>query len=240
MPKYRELWKVYQDVFDIFTIRALDKIVNSGYLKDLVSPISQGKEAWVFIGEDKTGERVAVKIYKMMIKDYKSLYKYLIQDPRFYKVGRTRVEIILAWVKKEYKNLNKMYMNEVSVPMPITFYKNILVMEFIGKKDPAPLLKDSYPKDPKTFWKKLYKNLKNMIEKAKLVHGDLSEYNILNFEEKPIIIDVSQAIPVGSPNSIDYLKRDIKNLKNFFSKFNIDISKDLSDLLSTLTSISKF
>ncbi len=223
--KYRELWKVYQDVFDLSTIRAIDKLVNSGYLRDILSPISIGKEASVFLGIDKTGEYVAVKIYKVMVKDYKRIHEKLIEDPRFHGVLKSRVAIVLEWVKKEFRNLSKMYNNNVRVPMPIAFYRNVLVMEFIGEKGvPAPLLKDKGPDNPKIFWEKLWKNIEKMVRKAELVHGDLSEFNILNFKEKPVIIDVSQALPIYAPNALEYLKKDLENITRFFNKLGLKLN----------------
>ncbi len=233
--RYRELWKVYQDVFDLSTIRAIDKLVNSGYLKDILSPISIGKEASVFLGIDKTGEYVAVKIYKVMVKDYKRMYEKLIEDPRFHGVQKSRVAIVLEWVKKEFRNLNKMYQAGVRVPMPIAFYRNVLVMEFIGEKGvPAPLLKDKYPEDPKKFWDKLWKNIEKMIKKAELVHGDLSEFNILNFKERPVIIDVSQALPIHAHNALEYLKKDLQNIVRFFNKLGLKL--DFQELYLKLIS----
>ena len=66
------------------------------------------------------------------------------------------------------------------------------------------------------FIKKLYQN-------AKLVHGDLSEFNILYHNQKPYYIDISQAVSIEHPKSEKYLVRDIKNIFKYFENFNINL-----------------
>ena len=106
----------------------------------------------------------------------------------------------------------------VRVPLPITFKNNILVMEFIGKGDElAPKLKDKKPKDPNKFFEEIIKNMKNLY-KAGLVHADLSAFNILNLDEKPVFIDFSQCSSIKDSRAEEYLKRDVKNICIFFKK----------------------
>jgi len=76
--------------------------------------------------------------------------------------------------------------------------------------------------------------LENMkkLNNAGLVHGDLSEYNILNYDEKPYFIDFSQSTLLKSESSGDLLKRDIKNISRFFTKIGVKTSED--EILSYL------
>ena len=69
------------------------------------------------------------------------------------------------------------------------------------------------------FFNELLINLKKMVFEAQIVHGDLSEYNILNYKDKPVIIDLSQSIPLNSFRSFELFKRDLNKLYNFFSKY---------------------
>ncbi len=62
------------------------------------------------------------------------------------------------------------------------------------------------------------------MHKAKLVHGDLSEYNILVWEGKPYIIDVAQAVPLDHPLADELMLRDLKNMVRVFKKLGVDIS----------------
>ena len=99
-------------------------------------------------------------------------------------------------------------------------------MEYIGFESiPAPLLKDiRNPNDSVNLFSEILIFIKDLYQKAKLVHGDLSEFNILYHNQKPVIIDVSQAVSTQHPKAEVYLARDIKNIFNFFSKLGINTS----------------
>ena len=91
-------------------------------------------------------------------------------------------------------------------------------MEFIGREDEiSPMFKDKKPKDPKKFFDEIIKNIKKLY-KAGLVHADLSAFNILNFEEKPVFIDFSQCSSLRDSRAEEYLERDVHNLCTFFKK----------------------
>ncbi|HIP66947.1 MAG TPA: serine protein kinase RIO [Candidatus Nanopusillus sp.] len=230
--KYKEIWKVYAKVFDLQTFKNLNQLEKAGYIKEDLTPISEGKEAVVFKGDSEWGA-VAVKIYKVMNISYHDHYKYLLMDPRFHKFPRTRIGIVYTWVKKEYGNLNRLYKNLVNVPMPVAFKGNILIMEWIGDKNPAPSLHDVLDNINKEdfFWK-ILKEYKRMLYKANLVHGDFSEYNILVYKNNLFIIDVSQAIPLDTEASKELLLRDLRNLFRISKKLGVRISTN--DLLKEL------
>jgi len=232
----KEKFKVYKNVFDNATIKAIFDLMAKGIIKGIESPIKIGKESNVFSGIRKIKEkgkireeRVAIKIYRIAACDFKRMKKYLFLDPRF-KVATSRRKIVLQWAKREFGNLNKAYKKNVAVPKPITVKENVIVMEFIGNKKPeempipAGLLKDILPEKPRKFFLELIKEVKKLYN-AGLVHSDLSEYNILNYKEKPIIIDLSHALPVKFAGHLEYLRRDIKNIVKFFSKLKIEIDE---------------
>jgi len=102
-------------------------------------------------------------------------------------------------------------------------------------KEVAPKLKDSYIEDPQKMFDKIVFYLRKMYHEANLVHGDLSEYNILNMDGEPVIIDISQSTPLNTTNADELLRRDIKNLLNFFRKMGIKTTE--SELYEHLTKI---
>ncbi|MBW2973205.1 serine protein kinase RIO [Candidatus Woesearchaeota archaeon] len=217
MPKItREKFKTLKNVFDTFTERNLFKLISQGYFEGLESPIFIGKEANVFTAL-KGRKRVIVKIYRLQTCDFKRMYDYIKFDPRFPNVRKQRRKTVFAWAKREYRNLMKAREAGVRVPTPIACMYNILVMEYIGGKEPAPKIKDAFPKSPKKFFDAIVSGMRKLF-KAGLVHADLSSFNILNHEEKPVFIDMSQTTPLEDPNSKQYLERDIRNICTFFKK----------------------
>lgn len=182
--------------------------------------ISSGKEARVYWAKSPKGEDLAVKIYLTSTSEFrKSIYQYILGDPRFEYVRKDTRELIYAWTRKEYKNLKRMYEYGVRVPKPIFYMKNILVMEFIGENGiRAPLLKEVSLSDEEyiKIFNKVIEYIKILYRKAKLVHADLSEYNIMIFKGEPVLIDVSQAVLLDHPLAIEFLKRDIRNIVRYF------------------------
>ena len=210
----------YDNVFDQSTLRGLFKLSSQGYFEEIQGPIKIGKESNVFsvVCED---ERRVVKIYRTAA-NFKKMHDFMKPDPRYANVGGGIIAIISAWARKEFSNLLRARKNGVRVPTPYAFHKNIVCMEFIGDEMPAPTLQKCYPKDPKVFYKKLFHEMK-MLYKAKLVHTDLSEYNILNHNDEPVLIDFSQAVDFRFPQVEFYLERDVQNVVRFFNRLGMDL-----------------
>jgi RIO kinase 1 len=220
MPfKMKEKFKTHGDVFDNFTYRNLFVLAGKGFFdNETLSPISIGKEANIFLAQ-RGSERVIVKIYRLETCDFGKMYSYIKPDPRFTYLKGKRRDVIFAWCQREYRNLLAAREAGIRVPVPITFMKNILVMEMIGDEGPSPKVKDLPPKNIGKFRKETL----DMIEKYKkagYAHGDLSGFNILNYNEKPVFIDFSQAMPLKAPNTAEMYERDLKNVNAFFDKIS--------------------
>ena len=214
-----------ESVFDERTIFQLNKLTVNGPLDRVEGIISAGKEANVYLAYDLEGNEVAIKIYKIDSNTSKWMRNYIVGDPRFKRIPHNISKIIYLWASKEYKNLKRAEKAGLRVPKPIFVKNNILIMEYIGFGPiPAPKLKDI--KDPKEIISLLgdiLEMMKLLYQKAKLVHGDLSEFNILYHNQQPVIIDISQAVSIQHPKAEIYLVRDIKNIFNFFQKLGIEM-----------------
>lgn len=220
--KRSEDQSVVEGVFDTETQKTIYELYNRNILDEIGFVISTGKEANVYyaIGPEHD---LAVKIYRIKTAETRFMWPYVIGDPRFKRIRRKTRDLIFAWAEKEFKNLNRAYAAKVRVPKPIAVRKNILVMEFIGTEgDPAPLLKNCTLSKPQKVFDTLLKYVQLLFQKAKLVHADLSEFNIL-YTDEPVLIDISQGVVLDHPNAREFLIRDLKNLLNYFSSFEIEL-----------------
>ena len=101
-------------------------------------------------------------------------------------------------------------------------------MEYIGDENAAPKLRDVTLSDPVSVYQQIMVDV-NKLNKANLVHSDLSEYNILIVEkegkEKPILIDMGQAVLTTHPHAKEFYERDLENIKKYFTKkYGINVS----------------
>ncbi len=219
--------KTMGEVFDRQTMYSLEKLEKMGILESIDFPISTGKEGNVFRVTTPENEILAMKVYRTSNSTFHNIAKYIEGDPRFKGLQGSHRKIVFAWSAKEFKNLCRMTEAGVRVPEPVRFHRNILFMEYIGtEEEPAPSLKNSYLENPDEIYKTILKYMKIMYQKAELVHGDLSEYNILMENGKPVIIDVGQAMLIDHVNSLDFLKRDITNINRYFKSLDIKIKTD--------------
>ena len=214
-----------ESVFDERTIVQLNKLLVNGPLDKIEGIISAGKEANVYLAYDLEGNEVAIKIYKIDSNTSKWMRNYIVGDPRFKRIPHNISKIIYLWASKEYKNLKRAEKADLRVPKPIFVKNNILIMEYIGFGPiPAPKLKDiKDPKEISGLFIEILEMIKILYQKAKLVHGDLSEFNILYHNQQPVIIDISQAVSIQHPKAEIYLVRDIKNIFNFFQKLGLNL-----------------
>jgi RIO kinase 1 len=210
--------KNFENVFNEETLRALYKLADEGHFNHLHGFAKLGKESNVCIADTGDGDRIAVKIYMVEAGNYQEMSTYLLNDPRFEGIADSRRDLVFAWCRKEYKNLMKAQQADVPAPRPIEFNKNILLMDFLGEDlDPAPRLKDVRLEEPEREFDFIIDQMRKLWQKEDLVHGDLSEYNIL-WHRKPHLIDFSQGVLREHQLADKMLQRDVKNLNNHFRK----------------------
>jgi RIO kinase 1 len=214
-----------EEVFDQSTLMVIYGLLNSGVIDELHGVVSAGKEARVYWGKDKKGKDLAVKIYLTSSAEFKKgMLKYIEGDYRFKGVKRDTRSLIYTWAQKEFRNLEQATKARVRVPKPIALEKNVLVMEFIGRDGVnAPSLKEQLPRDPEKVYAVLLTFLERLYRKADLVHGDLSEYNIMFWNGRPVLFDMSQSVPTSHPMAQALLRRDLENLNRFFSRIGVRV-----------------
>ncbi len=210
-------------VFDERTTFQVNKLLVNRKIDSIKGIISAGKEANVYLGYDIDGTEVALKIYKIDRNTSKWMKNYITGDPRFKRIPNNISKIIFLWANKEFKNLKRAHRVGLNVPRPLFVKNNILIMEYIGEgPSPAPRLKDvKYPENLEYLLDKILSFIKTLYQDAKLVHGDLSEFNILYHKDEPIFIDISQAVSIEHPKAEIYLVRDIKNIFNYFENLGV-------------------
>ncbi|MEF8888403.1 MAG: serine/threonine-protein kinase Rio1 [Haloarculaceae archaeon] len=233
--KDADQFKVEASVFDDATYGALYKLVQDGHIDAFGGPVSTGKEANVYTalagsrgdgdGEGPQGGReVAVKVYRINASDFADMRDYLEGDPRLEELGGNKKAVVMAWVKREFANLKRARAAGVRAPEPVAVERNVLVMEFLGTETGrAKRLGEVHVENPETAFEVVREYLRRLYD-AGLVHGDLSEYNIVVHDSALYVIDLGQAVTVHHPNHEDFLERDCKNVAAFFARQGVDTS----------------
>lgn len=207
----------------------LYKLLNNQTLDSLSGCISMGKEACVYHAwsglpeSESPSPEFAIKVFKTTLNEFQNRDQYIKDDYRFKnRFGKQNPrKVIHMWAEKEMRNLLRMKEADIPCPDVVTLKKHVLVMSFIGDNMlAAPKLKDvDLPfADMTLMYEQTIDIMKNLFLKCKLVHADLSEYNLLWHNEKVWVIDVSQAIEITHPRSMEFLLRDCTNITNFFEK----------------------
>jgi RIO kinase 1 len=223
--KRSEEYEVLEEVFDRSTLMVIYDFLNKGVIDEIHGVVKAGKESRVYWGKDKQGNELAIKIYLTVSAEFrKGMLKYIEGDPRFKGVRRDTRSLVFAWAQKEFRNLQQAVAAKVKVPKPIAVKKNVLIMKFIGKNGiSAPSMKEQSPKNPEKTYKTLLTYLRRLYRKAELVHGDLSEYNVMIWRGYLVLFDVSQAVPLSHPLADSLLLRDLENMNRYFSRLGVEV-----------------
>ncbi|KAG8665409.1 Serine/threonine-protein kinase rio1 [Fusarium poae] len=228
-------------VLDQRTRMILLQMINRGFVSEVHGAISTGKEANVYgavLIDESTGEptQKAIKVYKTAILSFKDRERYITGEHRFksgFDKGNNR-KMVKLWAEKEFRNLRRIYNSGIPCPEPISLKLHVLVMGFLGDRKgwAYPRLRDATltGDDVDQQWHKLHVQLLGIMRKiyqvCRLVHADLSEYNILYHKGKLYIIDVSQSVEPDHPRSLEFLRMDIKNVGDFFRRKGVDTLAD--------------
>uniref|UniRef100_A0AAR2LK64 Serine/threonine-protein kinase RIO1 n=1 Tax=Pygocentrus nattereri TaxID=42514 RepID=A0AAR2LK64_PYGNA len=217
-----------EQVLDPRTRMILFKMLSRGVISEINGCISTGKEANVYHATTAKGESRAIKIYKTSILLFKDRDKYVSGEFRFrhgYCKGNPR-KMVRTWAEKEMRNLSRLKAAGIPSPEPIMLRSHVLVMGFIGKDDmPAPLLKNAALSESKAreLYLQVIQNMRLMYQDARLVHADLSEFNMLYHNGDAYIIDVSQSVEHDHPHALEFLRKDCSNINDFFQKHNVAV-----------------
>ncbi|XP_073534833.1 serine/threonine-protein kinase RIO1 isoform X2 [Phyllobates terribilis] len=217
-----------EQVLDPRTRMILFKMLTRGVISEINGCISTGKEANVYHASTSDGESRAIKIYKTSILMFKDRDKYVSGEFRFrhgYCKGNPR-KMVKTWAEKEMRNLIRLNTAGIPCPEPVMLRSHVLVMGFIGKNDtPAPLLKNVQLSDSKAreIYLDIIHYMRSMYQDARLVHADLSEFNILYHNGQVYIIDVSQSVEHDHPHALEFLRKDCANMNDFFVKYGVAV-----------------
>ena len=219
--------KIFEDVFDALTVRTLEKLKSKKHFAAISGIIKSGKEGQVFnaVAEDDTP--LAIKIYMIETSSFQKMQDYIKGDRRFFSIGNNKKKLVYAWCAKEYRNLKKAHECGVSSPNPIAFLGNVLVMELVTDNDqPAKHLAKTKLDNPKQMYDMVLSEMKKFYFDAGLVHADLSEFNIIIRDGRPVIIDVGQSVLLNHPMAKKFHRRDVENIVRFFNKFDLNLDSE--------------
>jgi RIO kinase 1 len=214
------------------TPKRLESLVDEGLIDEVVRQLMSGKEAVVYVV--RCGEEIrCAKVYK---EADKRSFRQAVQYTEGRKVKNSRraraiekgsrygrQEQEAAWQNAEVNALHRLAAAGVRVPRPYNFLDGVLLMELVTDANghAAPRLNDLEltPEQAREYHHMLIMQVVRMLC-AGIIHGDLSEYNVLVGSDGPVIIDLPQAVDAAGNNSASsMLERDVTNLATYFGRF---------------------
>ncbi len=211
-----------------YDLLALHTLVERDIISQLGPLIGKGKESDVYSCMDDNENIYAAKFYRMGRTSFKSIKQ--LRDIIGERGHLSWLYVNRLAAKKEYEALEKIYILKLNTPKPIGYNRHIIIMSYLRGKE---LIYYKSIKKPLKIFNSILKQYKLIYKKAKMIHGDLGEFNIVLDEKGNIlIIDWMQWVPIDHPNANSLLERDIENICNYFQKkFNIE--SNVSEILST-------
>ncbi len=206
----------YTLTFQALDLLALRTLVARGTISEIGGKIGVGKESEVYKALSPTGMKLIVKFHREGTRSFKSLRK-----TRLYMADSTRKHwLIKAKLigEREYKALDTLYNLGALVPKPIDWNRHAVVQEYIEGVE-LYIIPDNGLPNPSDVLDKIIATIEIAYKKAGIVHGDLSEYNILvSTSGDPYIIDWPQYVYRDDPIAEDLLERDVYYIIRFFNK----------------------
>lgn len=214
------------------TPKSIAPLIEDGLVDEVIRPLKSGKEASVYVVRCGNEIRCA-KVYKEANKrGFHTQAQY--QEGRKIRNSRQaramekhtrygRKEQEVAWQNAEVDALYRLAAAGVRVPQPHGFFDGVLLMELVtdATGNAAPRLNDleMTETEARTYHQFLISEVVRMLC-AGIIHGDLSEFNILIDSQGPVIIDLPQAVDAaGNNNACRMLERDVNNLAHYFGRF---------------------
>ena len=225
--------KTVNEVLDKLTTLTLFNLIKSKTIAYVNGVVRAGKESVVFWAVSPDNIDIALKVYLVTTSSFKKRATYILGDPRFSRIKKGTRNLVYLWAKKEHQNLTRCIRNSIPAVKPITVKNNVLAMEFVGK-DGIPtktLLESEVDGDD---YKSAIRLIKQLYKKARLVHGDFSEYNIFKTENGLVLFDLGSAVDLEHPKAHEFLKRDIENISNFFVKRGLTVKNPI-DIINEVT-----
>jgi len=217
-------------MFDERSRMALYRLMNHGVVARLGPPIRQGKESTVVHAIAPDGRELAVKVHTSKVFGKRERKLYLFGDWR-YRHARRHITLRTEsmWAEKEYRNLARLEKVGIPAPRPVSFEENIVVMTLVVANGvAAPQLNELESADYSRLSKMVLTTMETIVTRAHLVHGDLSPYNIVVWDRKPHVIDVSQAVLVSHPDAARLLESDFRNVAAFFKLKGVSVEDYLT------------
>ena len=214
------------------TPAGLQHLIDDGVIDEVIRSLKSGKEATVYLVRAGAHTRCA-KVYRDMAqRSFQKRARY--QEGRKVRGSRQaramrkstrfgRKEQESAWKNAEVDALYKLIAAGVRVPKPFGYFNGTLIMELVtdADGDPAPRLGeiDLSPETARNYHDFLIQQIVRMLSVG-LIHGDLSEFNVLVGAEGPVIIDLPQAVNAAGNNSArELLERDVNNIRGTLGRF---------------------
>ena len=225
--------KTVNEVLDKLTTLTLFNLIKSKTIAYVNGVVRAGKESVVFWAVSPDNNDIALKVYLVTTSSFKKRATYILGDPRFSRIKKGTRNLVYLWAKKEHQNLTRCVQNSIPVVKPITVKNNVLALEFVGKDGiPAKTLIESEVNGDD--YKSAIRLIKQLYKKARLVHGDFSEYNIFKTENGLVLFDLGSAVDLEHPKAHEFLKRDIDNISNFFVKRGLTVKNPI-DIINEVT-----
>ena len=217
--------------------------MDSGLITGIHATLTRGKEGTVYCcrAHPSTGEtHLAAKVYRPHAASHYRTAPIYRQgrerahklDARLERAIRSRSDfgrraVFGGWIAGEYEALSVLHSAGADVPRPFALGDHVILMEYFGdEQGPAPLLlAGGWTRDEAhDLFEQILANVEILLSQHR-IHGDLSEYNVLVWEGRAIVIDLPQAVdPRFNRSGLDLLRRDVENITRFFAPFGVDAS----------------
>lgn len=211
---------------------AINALVKRGVLEALGEKIGVGKESDIYEAMTPEGTRVALKLHRVGRRSFKRttlLRPYILERETRDWLAESKLS-----AQREFRALEELVQHTEYVPQPVAYNRHAVVTSFI---DGVELYRVKYLENPAMVLEKIITVISIAYSRVGIVHGDLSEYNIIiEFpEEKPNLIDWPQYLYKDHPSSLKILERDVYYVVRYFNKkygTNVDWKKVVNDIVA--------